>query len=123
MHRMGIWLIALALVFNGAATYAWDSPSGPIAAIAQVHDDGTAAVACNVNSDEFVAVAAGSDQHQSGAHHHPKCCGTCTVPSLIPAVAAVPVTFSYRAAVFHTASHHLIGHPVALDPDIPKSVV
>lgn len=123
MHRMGIWLIALALVFNGVATYAWDDPSGPAATMVQMHDGGIAVVACNVTSDGLAAVVAGGGEHQGGAHNHLKCCATCTVPSVIPAVTAIPVTFAYQAAVFYTAQPHLVGHSVALDPGIPKSIV
>jgi hypothetical protein len=46
----------------------------------------------------------------------------CSVASVIPTVAVSPVAFSYRSAVFHVTQPHLVGHPVALDPDIPKFV-
>jgi hypothetical protein len=121
---MGIWLIALALVFNGVVTYTWNnSPSAPVA-IVQDHHGGTDTVDCDVHSDDAVAMAEHSGQTQRGQmHNHLKCCATCTGVSLLPAVSAVPVSFSYRAAVFHTAQHDLVGHLVALDPDIPKSIV
>lgn len=122
MYRLGIWLIALALVFNGAEAYAWDnSPAVPSAAT-QDHHDMIGGVDCDVQPGDAVAVA----DHPGTAHQHDnhlRCCGTCNVASLLPNVAVIPVTFSYRAAVFHAAHEYLVGHPVVLDPEIPKSIV
>lgn len=123
MYRIGIWLIALALVFNGAAAYAGNYFSGVPATIAQHHHDAADAVDTHVHSADAVTVGENSGQTHGGMHNHVKCCTICTVVSMLPAVAAVPATFAYKAAVFHTAQHALVGRPVALDPDIPKSIV
>ena len=128
MYRFGTWLIALALVFNGAAMIAWNGAPMAAGAIAQLQhaqiqpaDDD--AMQCDANRGAAAVVARHSGQTHGPAHDHLKCCGTCTVASVLPAVAAIPVAFSYRGAVFHVTQPHLVGHLVALDPDIPKSIV
>ena len=123
MYRMGIWLIALALVFNGVTVSSWNGPSGISTAVAQDHDNGADAVACIVTSDDDLATAPDAGQTHKVRHNHLKCCWTCNVASLLPNVATIPVTFSYRGTIFYMAQRHLVGHLVALDPDIPKSIV
>ncbi len=123
MHRLGIWLMALALVFNGVTVYAWSDAAGVVAAIAQDHHDSAEASECDVHSADVVAGAVDSGQAQHPMHNHLKCCGTCNIVSLAPNVAVIPVTFSFRMASFRKTHHDLVGHPVALDPDIPKSIV
>ena len=123
MYRLGIWLMALALVFNGAAAYAWNDFPDAVTAVAQDHHDGAEAIACNVTSDDGMTTAADVGQTQGAKHDHLKCCGTCNVVSLAPKVDVMPATFSYRAVSFRMTKHDLVGHLVALDPDIPKSIV
>lgn len=120
---MGIWLIALALVFNGVTMSSWNGPPRVSAAMAQGHHDGVDLAARSTASDHDTAIATDAGQTRSVRHNHLKCCWTCNIPSLLPNVTTVPVTFSYRAAVFYVAQRHLVGHPVALDPGIPKSIV
>ena len=120
---MGIWLIALALVFNGVATYAWNDAPGMAAAVTQDHHHGAEAADRHVHPHDAVVDAVDFSQTQLPVHNHLKCCGTCNVVSLAADVSVVPVTFSYRAASFWTVKHFLVGYLAALDPDIPKSIV
>jgi Protein of unknown function (DUF2946) len=123
MYRFGIWLIAVAFVFNGAASYAMiDAPVAPIL-FAQGHHDAAASADHGAHSDEVAAAATDHGQAHDYAHNHLKCCGICNVASLLPDVIAVPVAFSYATVTFRTLQNDLVGHLVALDPDIPKTIV
>lgn len=121
MYRLGIWVIALALVVNGVAGYAWaDAPRAP-AAVAYDHHD---AASRQGHANGAAAVAADAGQTHGRVHHHLRCCGVrCNVVPLVPGVVAIPVTLSFAAVVYPTAQPRLVGHLVALDPEIPKSAV
>jgi hypothetical protein len=125
MYRLGIWLIALAFVFNGAASYAGIDPAeSPVLTIQEQH--GTPATAHHTHAKyigDGAVVSVDHDQTPAHSHSGVRCCGICNVASLLPNVAATPVTFSYAAITFHTNQHDLVGHLVALDPGIPKTVV
>lgn len=123
MYRLAIWVIALALVFNGAPAFTLDDASGMPAIAAFDHHADAAGLECNAHSGNIAIVAADASRTQHAAHDHLKCCPTCTVVSMLPAIAAVSVRLSYAPASFRTAEFGLVGHPVALDPDIPKTVV
>ncbi len=119
MYRLSIWLIAIVFVFNGAASLALvDLPSAP-ALSAHEHQGGHA----DHISD---GVASDHDLH-AGNHKHNdncmKCCGVCNIAKLIPDIAATPFIFAYASITFSIGRHDLVGHLVALDPDIPKAVV
>lgn len=121
MYRLGIGLIAFALVFNGvAAAYALNDAPGLPAVAAHEHHGG---VAHRDHAHDRVAVAADAGQTHGGMQDHLKCCGRCNFVSLLPGSVAIPVTFSYATVSFPKAQPHLVGHIVALDPGIPKSVV
>lgn len=122
MYRLGIWLVALALVVNGVAGHAWaDAPRAP-AAVASDHHDGAASR--HGHADVAAAVAADTGQSRGPVHHHLRCCGVrCNVVPLVPGLVAIPVTLSFAAVAYPTAQPRLVGHLVALDPEIPKSAV
>jgi hypothetical protein len=123
MYRLGIWLLALVFVFNGAASYALIAPAESHASIVQAHHHAPPGARheaqCKQVADDEVGAAAADYGHD---HAH-KCCGICIVASLLPAVEAIPVTFGYRVVTFRIGQHDLVGHPVGLDPEIPKTVV
>jgi hypothetical protein len=121
MYRLSIWLIALTFVFNGVALHAWIDPPTAPALIAQDHHGAADAAGHDEHSDKVVATAA--DHGQDHAYNHLKCCGVCSVASVLPDAAAISVPISYAAVTFRTARHDLVGHLVALDPDIPKTIV
>ena len=136
MYRLGIWLIALALVFNGAPSYALDGAAGMVSdmvanmpAIAAVDHqadmDKVDAVQaeCNVHPSDVAVIVTDACRSQRAAHDHLKCCPTCNVISVMPAIVAVSVPLSYARAFFGSGRFGLVGHLVALDPDIPKTVV
>ncbi len=118
MQRLGIWLIAIAVVFNGAAPFA---PAMEQAAIVQGHDHAVGNHAAG--AADHGAFAASTDHGRQHDHAHNKCCMLCNIASVLPGVTAVPMTFSYATVSFRMARHNLVGHLVALDPDIPKSLV
>ena len=121
MYRLVVWMMALALVFNGAAAYALDDLSGIAVVAAFDHHAEAADVECHAG--KVAVVAADACQSQHAAHDHLKCCPICNVVSMLPALVAVAVPFSYAPVSFRTAEVGLVGHLVALDPDIPKTVV
>ena len=147
VRRLFICLLAAAFVVSGAATRAWIALPAALAAqpsvvahaaghaVAENHDgapahDHTAhashAAAAGHNADHAAgdAVAAVADQ-ETGDHVDDclKCCSMCNVTSFVPGLAATPVTFSYADIAFPVKENALVGHLVALDPDIPKAVV
>ncbi len=122
MYRFGIWLLALAFVFNGAAVTTWNGPATAAVAIAQGHFADTDSADCGGHAKDTAAVVTYSDQTHDRPHHL-RCCGTCMVASLVPDVAVVAVVFNVGSTAFWTAQNHLDGHLVFLDPDIPKSIV
>jgi hypothetical protein len=91
---------------------------------AQNHDGAPAAShdahSNHIGDDVMVAMP---DHGQANGHSGERCCGTCNVASVLPDIVAIPVTFSYAAVTFRTGRHDLVGHLVALDPDIPKTFV
>ena len=123
MYRLGIWLIALTLVFNGAAMYATNDLPEMSMAFAQGHHHDAGAAACDVHSDDLTAMAANSGPIHGHAHGHLKCCGTCNVASVLPSAVGMAVALSYKTASFRMAQRDLVGHLVTLDPGIPKSIV
>lgn len=123
MYRLAIWMIALALAFNGVPSYALDGASGAPAMIASDHHADAFALDCNAQSGDVAVIAADPCKSQHAAHDHLKCCPTCSVASMLPVAVAVSVPFRYVPASFRTTDFGLVGHLVALDPDIPKSVV
>ena len=65
---------------------------------------------------------------QSAVHDHSggdaKCCTMCIIlDNAVPTYLAAATPFRYRAVVFTSGRQHLVGHLVALDPDIPKIIV
>jgi hypothetical protein len=114
MHRLGVWLIAIALVFNGATVVAlWELPAASQFALA-FHGEQHGHVAAEHNHDGL------------GSHKHAdimKCCGVCNIANLTLEIVATPITFAYASITFSMGQHHLVGSLVALDPDIPKAVV
>jgi hypothetical protein len=123
MYRLSIWLFALAFIFNGAASYTWTDPGESPALTVQEHHGVLTAVLdvhAKYVSDDVVTAA---DQALTHGHNALKCCGICSVASVLPDIVAIPVPFSYAAIMFHTARHDLAGHLVALDPGIPKTSV
>lgn len=124
MYRLSIWLIVLAFVFNGAASLAAiDLPTASaLIAQNQNHDNArTAAPSDHVgNNNVMVAML---DHGQAHGHSALKCCNICNVANVIPDIVAIPVTFSYATVAFRRGQHDLVGHLVALDPGIPKTIV
>jgi hypothetical protein len=64
----------------------------------------------------------------SPAHDHmgddAKCCTMCIIlDNAMPGFLATASQFRYWAVVFNIGRQHLVGHLVALDPDIPKAIV
>ena len=124
MYRLSIWLIALAIVFNGAASFAAiDNPVAP--ALAAQNHNGAPATSHDVYSSRIGTgvMAVTLDHGQAHGHSGLRCCGTCNVANVLPDIVTTPVTFSYAAVTFSAGRHDLVGHLVALDPDIPKTVV
>lgn len=121
MYRFVVWLIALALVVNGAVGFAWADAPGVPPAVAHGHHDGV--VGHQDDTDHIAGPAADAGQAHGLAHDHFKCCGWCNVVSLLPGIVAIPVTFFYATILFGTTQRDLVGHFVALDPGIPKSAV
>jgi hypothetical protein len=126
MYRLTIWLIAVAFVFNGVASSAWiDLPMAPALAAQDNHGAATAG-GHDAHFDQVDRDVIGATPDHGQASEHDsclKCCGICNVANVIPDVAAIPVMFSYADVTFRTAQHDLVGHLVALDPAIPKTIV
>lgn len=122
MYRLGIWLIAFALVFNGVAAYCMDDHPGPTANV-QGHHDKLAGDDCDIQRGDTTPRISDCGASDHRTHNHLKCCGICNVASLISGVRGVLVPYSYAAVSFRTVPHKLVGHLVRLDPHIPKSSV
>ena len=127
MHRLTVWLIAIVFVFNGAASLAWtDLPAAPVS-IVESHGGVAAAVRHEGHlhdiGDEVVATASDHDQPAGHTDNCLKCCGTCSVTNMVPDVVVSAVTFASVAVKFQAGQNNLVGHLVALDPDIPKILV
>ncbi|MBS0247951.1 MAG: hypothetical protein JSR61_15155 [Proteobacteria bacterium] len=122
MYRLAIWVIALALVFNGVPSYDLDGASAAPTMVASDHHADAFALDCNVHSNDVAVIAADTYKSQHAAHDHLKCCPTCNVVSTLPTLVAVAERFAYGPASFRTVDFGLVGHLVALDPDIPKIV-
>ena len=127
MYRLAIWLIAVAFVFNGAGSLAWaDLPAAP--ALAAHAYDGAGAAARNDAHSHRIADAVISQLPDNGqtpgrVGNCAKCCATCGVASLVPDVTVTAVMFSDAGISFYIGQRDLVGHLVAIDPDIPKAVV
>ena len=125
MHRLTIWLIAIVFVFNGAAVPTWiDLPAAaPTLTVDSDHGVSVRDVAqSDHDSDRDSAMAATLDHGQS-VKHIDKCCVTCSTASMVPDAVVTAVIFSSVAIKFHAAQTDMVGHLVALDPDIPKLLV
>jgi hypothetical protein len=125
VYRLGIWLIAVAFVFNGATSYAkFDLPVAP-GLVAHGHDSAQPVChdAHSNHTGNNTVTAADHDQAAAHSHSNLQCCGICSVASVLPDVVAIAVPFSYAAVMFYTGQRDLIGHFVALDPGIPKTSV
>lgn len=135
MDRLGIWLIALALVFNAAVAYAqmelcegpalvaqaqWDSVA-PGAHVHRVAVDGMPGGPPSALARDHLGQGQGAHGHIK--HSRLKCCPQCVLVSLLPKVAGVPVMLAYGEASFSLTQSDLVGRSVALDPHIPKSPV
>jgi hypothetical protein len=70
MYRLGIWLVALALVFNGVAMNAWAAVSMPASATAQVQHTDDDGMQCDAHGDETAAFAQHSERPRSHMHNH-----------------------------------------------------
>lgn len=74
-------------------------------------------------SDEATAAPGGLPAHDH-ADGDAKCCSMCiTFNDVMPAFTANVSLFRHRIVDFKIERQLLIGHPVALDPDIPKTIV
>jgi hypothetical protein len=131
--RLFVWFLAAAFIFGGSAVHA----SLMLPAVAQ---------------DNHVLMTAAPDaprghtaQHGHGADHagaaadghdyaqpHDvdgcdddclKCCSMCSVATTSAEGRGTPVPVAYGAVRFHIGQRNLLGHLVALDPDIPKTIV
>lgn len=125
MRHLGIWLIAVAVVLSGATSYGKIDRHEPAVA-AQGHHRAAVVAKHDAQSEQSCKdIVAAADHDQAPAHSHGglTCCGICNVANVVPDVAAIPVTFSYAPVTFQMGQHDLAGHLVALDPDIPKSLV
>lgn len=123
MYRLGVWLIALTLVFNGVMAAADDDmPDAPVV-VAQGHPAAVGAADCDGHGDHAAMAAEHGGARHGPSRDHLKCCARCSMVSVLPGVAAVPVALAWGAAVFYTAPQDLVGRPVALDPHIPKPLV
>jgi hypothetical protein len=126
MYRLGIWLIAVAFVFNGAASGAWIGlPMAPALAVHD-HHGGPATAGHDAHFDQASHDAIGATPDHGQAPEHDsclECCGMCNIANVIPDIVANPVMFSYAEVTFRTAQDDLVGHLVALDPDIPKTII
>jgi len=125
MHRLIVWLIAVAFVFNGAASLAWlDLPETPPVA---AHHDGARAgghgVLAHQQTDDFIVVVPDHCHGSSNSDNRLKCCGTCSLASLVPDIVATAMTFADKGVTFHTGPHDLVGHLVAVEPGVPKILV
>lgn len=135
IRRLFIFLIAAAFVFNGAASFvfngaasrAWIDLPVALAATAQDHHGASVAAGHDAHSGQFGANAIAAAPDQSQDHEHVdsclKCCNMCNVANVLPGFVAKPVTFSYAAVAFRMGQRNLVGHLVALDPDIPKAII
>jgi hypothetical protein len=82
MYRLTMWLIALAVVFNGAPLYTWTDPGESPALTVQEHHSVLTAVPdahARYVSDDAVTAA---DQTLTHSHNALECCGTCIVASV-----------------------------------------
>jgi hypothetical protein len=122
MYRLGIWLIALAFVFNGVASYAWTDPGESAALTIQGHHG--ALIAAPDAHAKYIGdnVVTAADQAPTHSHNTIKCCYICNAASVLPDIVAIPMPFSYTVIMFRTARHDLVGHPLGLDPRIPMSI-
>lgn len=118
MYRMVIWLMMLTLAFSGVSAYAQTELTDAPASIAQGQGDTGDGVACDAHAHDAGVRHPG--QPDSPQHNRIKCCARCSVVSVLPSIAAIPVAFPYAEAIFYTAQHALVGRPVFLDPHIPK---
>lgn len=121
MNRLGIWLIALALVFNGVMASAEIEPTEIPVVVVQGHVAAPDADDCDSQAADIATTRHGSE-HRSPVHNHLKCCTRCSMVSLLPSVIAVPVALAFGHAAFYTAQNDLVGRSVALDPHIPKPI-
>jgi hypothetical protein len=133
IRRAFIWLLAAIFVLAGMV--ARTSPMLP--AMAQDHRGAMVSVPDAQHDYDAhqghggpSAAAVMADCHNQaqpkiGEHDDDclKCCTMCGVTSMTAEYPGTPVSFAYGTVRFNIVQRHLLGHPVALDPDIPKSIV
>lgn len=123
-----VFLFAAAVVFNGWASVV-------LAKVPAAHSNHVVAMGGHAghqgqNEAQYFAQpsnATGLFDHLP-AHDHAngssKCCTMCVAfDNLTPAFVATVSQFHYRAIFFKIGRQDLAGHLVALDPDIPKTIV
>lgn len=123
-----VYLFAVALVFNGGAfrvlggaSPAHDHAVGLVILDGADHEQHQGYQHAEHNGAHIAFDNAPGDGH---AHIGAKCCTMCfAVDYPMPALIAAASQLRYRAVVFKIGRQYLIGHPVALDPDIPKTIV
>lgn len=128
LRGLFVYLFAAVLVFNGGAFRALGGTS-------PAHAHGVA-VATLDSADheqhqghshaEHNGTHTAFDQVPGNGHSHigAKCCTMCIAfGNLMPAVTATATQLQYRLIVFSLSRGNLTGHQVALDPDIPKTIV
>jgi len=130
-----LFVCFLATAFIVAGTVARTSPMlpamapdqhGSVAAAADAQHD-HAAHQGHGGHDSAAALADAHDHAQPKDVEHDddclKCCTMCGVASMTAEYLGTPLSFAYGTVRFHVGQRDLLGHPVVLDPDIPKSIV
>lgn len=125
-RRVSVFLFIVAFVFSGAAWAACvDLPvapaSGTTVFIGHDHAGGHNGRHLVTGEENADASDQGPATHGHGAVV--KCCSMAPVFNLAPDLVVRPVAFSRPAAVFRFVQRGMIGHIVALEPGIPKSIV
>jgi len=132
IYRLFILLLAAAFIFSGSAVHA----SLMLPAVLQDHHAQVAAApdahqgyaAHQDHGGDHAGVAAAEHQHaQPQEIDHGdnclKCCSMCGVDTIAADQRGAPVTCAYGTVRFHIGQRYMFGDFVALDPDIPKSIV
>ena len=133
VRRLFVFFLAAAFIYGGSAlrasllapSVAQDHHASMVAApdVQQGH-----AAHQGHGSHDSAGVTADDHDHAkltNAEHDEPclKCCTMCGVASMTADYHGTPVMFAYGTVRFRIGQRHLLGHLVALDPDIPKSFV
>jgi hypothetical protein len=125
-----IWFFVAAFVFNGAASRAWIDLPAALGSAGQIYQDISATVHTpQAGHDAHTAAmdcgtaAALADDDTTHVDDCLKCCSMCIVTTVAPDATGSLVPVSYAAIAYPVRQGALVGHLVALDPDIPKSIV